>query len=227
MNSTSTNNSSAEPELKPAAKASLSSFSGFSGLNSKSDADSSVVPELKPAIKTSFAGFTNDSTTAELKPDANTSLSGFTGFAGLSSTTSKNSWSSNEKPWTNGNGNNDETRHEAAVNDEVSDTYLESIKALNMSVSSWIQKHLKDNPFVDLTPVFNDYRKHLANIDHKVTPSKQSPDVKPLPSVTPPSSLSKNEQISSKSLNFQTSEAKQEPNKEKLFAGKWNGSHFN
>lgn len=153
-----------------------------------------------------------------MKPAAKTSLTGFTGFGGLASTTSNNVWSSQEKPWAKVNGSKGE---KPAENDNPSESYLESIKALNMSVSSWIQKHVNENPYVDLTPVFNDYRRHLASIESKVTPSKQSPDIKPLPSVTPPSSL-RTEQISSKSLDFKTTEAetKKELHEEKPFAGK-------
>ncbi|KAK3754885.1 hypothetical protein QZH41_018940 [Actinostola sp. cb2023] len=95
-----------------------------------------------------------------------------------------------------------------------------------MSVSSWIQKHLGDNPYVDLTPVFNDYRNHLASIESTESPSKQSPDAKPLPSVTPPLSITskvetKDEQASSKSLYFQTNESVtvNVKNEEKPFAG--------
>ena len=46
--------------------------------------------------------------------------------------------------------------------------YLEQLRSLNVSVSDWIAKHVRDNPFVDLTPIFRDYETHLKNIDNKV-----------------------------------------------------------
>ena len=47
--------------------------------------------------------------------------------------------------------------------------YLEQLRSLNVSVSEWIAKHVRDNPFVDLTPIFRDYETHLKNIDNKVS----------------------------------------------------------
>ena len=46
--------------------------------------------------------------------------------------------------------------------------YLVQLKSLNESVSEWIGKHVKTNPYVDLTPIFNDYTTHLAAIETKV-----------------------------------------------------------
>lgn len=43
--------------------------------------------------------------------------------------------------------------------------YLEQLGALNTSFCAWITKHVTDNAFVDLTPVFKDYEKHLATIE--------------------------------------------------------------
>jgi len=45
--------------------------------------------------------------------------------------------------------------------------YLAHLKALNMQVASWINKHLEQNPLVLLTPVFKDYDKHLVEITEK------------------------------------------------------------
>jgi len=45
--------------------------------------------------------------------------------------------------------------------------YLAHLKALNMQVASWINKHLEQNPLVLLTPVFKDYEKHLSEITGK------------------------------------------------------------
>ena len=45
--------------------------------------------------------------------------------------------------------------------------YLTNLKSLNTSVLEWIQKHIKENPYVDLTPVFKDYQKHIQGIEEK------------------------------------------------------------
>lgn len=48
--------------------------------------------------------------------------------------------------------------------DEVYHRYLQ---ALNQSVSAWIKQHVDINPLIDLTPIFDDYRKHMNDIDAK------------------------------------------------------------
>lgn len=59
---------------------------------------------------------------------------------------------------------------------ECSSSYNDNIKALNESVSSWIQKHIKLNPYVDLTPIFNDYKEHMKNIDQKFSGNGKQTD---------------------------------------------------
>lgn len=59
---------------------------------------------------------------------------------------------------------------------EFSSSYNDNIKALNESVSSWIQKHIKLNPYVDLTPIFNDYKEHMKNIDQKFSGTGKQTD---------------------------------------------------
>lgn len=46
--------------------------------------------------------------------------------------------------------------------------FLENLKALNESVSKWIKEHVNRNPYVDLTPIFADYKSHLSDIESKV-----------------------------------------------------------
>ena len=48
-----------------------------------------------------------------------------------------------------------------------SQMYLANLKSLNTSVLSWIEKHVRENPYVDLSPVFNDYGKHLKDLEQK------------------------------------------------------------
>merc|ERR1719431_453243 len=45
--------------------------------------------------------------------------------------------------------------------------YLKNVKDLNTQVTSWINKHVSSNSLVDLTPVFDDYKKHMTNIRTK------------------------------------------------------------
>lgn len=48
-----------------------------------------------------------------------------------------------------------------------SSEYCAKLKSLNLAVSSWIQQHVSKTPVCDLTPIFNDYSKHLAEIEEK------------------------------------------------------------
>uniref|UniRef100_A0A2I3H938 Nuclear pore complex protein Nup50 n=1 Tax=Nomascus leucogenys TaxID=61853 RepID=A0A2I3H938_NOMLE len=41
------------------------------------------------------------------------------------------------------------------------------LAALNCSVRDWIVKHVNTNPLCDLTPIFKDYEKYLANIEQQ------------------------------------------------------------
>ncbi|XP_077994250.1 nuclear pore complex protein Nup50-like [Glandiceps talaboti] len=52
-----------------------------------------------------------------------------------------------------------------------SSQYCKRLRNLNESVSSWIQKHVKDNPLCDLSPVFRDYEKHLKELEEKFPPT--------------------------------------------------------
>ena len=45
--------------------------------------------------------------------------------------------------------------------------YYKQLETLNQGVCKWISTHVTLDPFVDLSPVFNDYNKHMANIDAK------------------------------------------------------------
>lgn len=48
-----------------------------------------------------------------------------------------------------------------------SSEYNKQLTALNCSVRDWITKHVNDNPLCDLNPIFRDYERHLASIEHK------------------------------------------------------------
>ncbi|XP_015270977.1 PREDICTED: nuclear pore complex protein Nup50 isoform X2 [Gekko japonicus] len=46
-----------------------------------------------------------------------------------------------------------------------SDVYHKQLAALNCSVRDWIVKHVNANPLCDLSPIFRDYEKYLAEIE--------------------------------------------------------------
>lgn len=48
---------------------------------------------------------------------------------------------------------------------DTNSKYIRRLCALNESVSRWIADHVKKNPCLDLTPVFEDYKKYLAELD--------------------------------------------------------------
>lgn len=54
--------------------------------------------------------------------------------------------------------------------DGKSDSFLINLKALNEGVLVWIQKHLDKNPHVNLSPVFDDYKKHFSELLKKHPP---------------------------------------------------------
>ncbi|XP_071589392.1 nuclear pore complex protein Nup50 [Heliangelus exortis] len=48
-----------------------------------------------------------------------------------------------------------------------SGVYHKQLASLNCSVRDWIVKHVNTNPLCDLTPIFRDYEKYLANIEQQ------------------------------------------------------------
>merc|ERR1712059_180336 len=45
--------------------------------------------------------------------------------------------------------------------------YLSCLRALNIQVTNWIKSHVDENPLVDLTPVFKDYKNHIDELKKK------------------------------------------------------------
>ncbi|EDO34132.1 predicted protein [Nematostella vectensis] len=159
-------------------------FTGFKGFSSTSSADvfggSKTLPGISSNLNpkpTGFSGFGCNST------------AGFSGFSGLSATniptTSPPQIAQVSTPTFNGHSNT-KTPQKESNEKEHSDAYLESIKALNQGVSDWVQKHVTSNPYIDLTPVFDDYRKHMKEIERNEPRENESPGVAPLAmAVTP------------------------------------------
>jgi len=72
--------------------------------------------------------------------------------------------------WTSSYGSTSSISTTTSVSSESrqSSEYMEKLRELNQSVSSWISRHVKENPYVDLTPVFNDYRRYWNSIEATV-----------------------------------------------------------
>ncbi|XP_041111328.1 nuclear pore complex protein Nup50-like isoform X2 [Polyodon spathula] len=45
--------------------------------------------------------------------------------------------------------------------------YNRQLASLNCSLRDWVTKHVNVNPLCDLSPIFSDYKKHLASIEKK------------------------------------------------------------
>ena len=69
---------------------------------------------------------------------------------------------------------------------------LETLRDLNLDCSSWIAKNLEKNPYNILTPIFEDYKKHLAALDLQLDSSNNEK------TSLPPASNSKSTDNSSK-----------------------------
>lgn len=53
----------------------------------------------------------------------------------------------------------------AEQDDSKLDEYYGKLKGLNESVLKWIQKHVDDNPFINLQPIFKDYDKYFGELE--------------------------------------------------------------
>ncbi|XP_015752517.1 PREDICTED: nuclear pore complex protein Nup50-like [Acropora digitifera] len=123
-------------------------FSGFSSLNNNSKGFGAGSIGMKPLASSSSNTFSNKKpvladTCATVPSSSNAGQNGV-----------KNSFSG--KP----------SDHQPS-----SVSYQDNIKALNESVLAWIQKHINLNPYVDLSPIFNDYKEHMKEIDLKFSAS--------------------------------------------------------
>lgn len=74
---------------------------------------------------------------------------------------------STEASSSNQNGCKSNSSEESKTTKAQGSSYEDNLKALNESIVAWIQKHLNTNPFVDLSPIFDDYKQHMKNIDSK------------------------------------------------------------
>lgn len=132
-------------------------FSGFAGLNNNTSSFPASTFSVKP-----FSG--NSSFT----PSSTNMFSGLNTSSAVASTSTTASFTafSSSKNGFKANSSSDSNATNAS-----SSSYKDNLKALNESVAAWIQKHIAVNPYVDLTPIFNDYKEHMKNIDSKFSSS--------------------------------------------------------
>jgi len=123
-------------------------FSGFSGLNNNSKGFGAGSIGMKPLASSSSNTFSN------IKPV-------------LADTCATVPSSSNAGQ----NGVKNSLSGKPSDHQQSSVSYQDNIKALNESVLAWIQKHINLNPYVDLSPIFNDYKEHMKEIDSKFSAS--------------------------------------------------------
>ena len=118
---------------------------------------------------------------------------------------------------TNNNSNNSDKENGSKKTDE---NFQKELCQLNMSVLRFIQKNIDENPVIDLQPVFNDYKKHIENLNTKYNqgatstelntstkeeskPEPSKPSFKtPIVSKTPESSLASAPAVSSAAPPF-------------------------
>lgn len=99
----------------------------------------------------------------------------------------------------NDNHNNDEDK---------SKSYYAKLKGLNESVTDWIKKHVDENPFISLIPVFKDYEKYLKEIE-ELKSNTHNPSAKTEHTLVYQKNTCKTEQIEEQktvafNTNFQT-----------------------
>lgn len=109
-----------------------------------------------------------DEATAE-KPNI---FGAFTGFSKAPvSTTSAFGflYNNNNQPKVNGIRHLSPTMDQqtSKADHEHDEEYFSRLKGLNSSVASWIKRHVDENPFVNLKPVFQDYERYFDELELK------------------------------------------------------------
>lgn len=88
-------------------------------------------------------------------PMVNNASNTFTGFKGFGNQSEKKEIS------------NEKTSNSSVKTANSDSAYMTQLKRLNQEVCEWIKKHINENPYVDLSPIFKDYEKHLLNLEKK------------------------------------------------------------
>jgi len=91
----------------------------------------------------------------------------------------------------------------ASADDSSEKEYLASLRVLNETVTTWIADHVKKNPCCVLTPIFQDYEKHLKELESKRSAAvKQTPSSQTTSTLKLGSSLSQSEAATKTSFSF-------------------------
>lgn len=117
-------------------------------------------------------------------------FSGFSGF-GARTTPASNAFNISFGAKPPSDNLNSEFNKTPSTNDSETNEkeYLASLKVLNETVTSWIADHVKKNPCCVLTPIFQDYEKHLKDLELKrKSPTLKENKVLDTPKATPASS---------------------------------------
>lgn len=137
-----------------------SPFSGFAGFGKSSSTSSSPFSFLNQNTLSKIDAPKSQDSVSNLKNEGlNKDVIGipFSNFQQSKSTNSQSD--STFKPFEHIFKSSETTK----INEKKSET-LETLKELNKSCSSWINKHLESNPYCILTPIFKDYEKHLIEL---------------------------------------------------------------
>ena len=68
---------------------------------------------------------------------------------------------------------------DVVAHDDKEKEYLANLKLLNQQLTSWINEHVKKNPCCVLTPIFEDYEKHLKGLEDQKK-QKKVPETPPV-----------------------------------------------
>ncbi|VEL40981.1 unnamed protein product [Protopolystoma xenopodis] len=112
---------------------------------------------------------------SSLKSGTGGSLRSFTGFTSLPPTFQSNGLFNFSKSEKDQPSKAEPATDPSSANEQ--DRRLSLIKSLNEGVLAWITKHVKDDPYCVLSPVFADYDKHLSTIEKRV-PENDGPNRK-------------------------------------------------
>lgn len=85
---------------------------------------------------------------------------------------SKDPPSSSPEPKTNGIGHS--KTNSDSTGKKGNKVFLSHLKALNEGVVKWVKQHLDTNPHVNLSPVFDDYKKHFEELTKKYPSTGES-----------------------------------------------------
>lgn len=125
------------------------------------DNDTGIKPTS--SMFSSFAGFSKD--------NGKSVASAFSFLSSAPSTTTSATNGDSSLVKDNSAAGKLSTANEAAptgiMNDKSQLDYYANLKGLNQSLADWITKKVEQNPFCILTPIFDDYAKHLKIIQDK------------------------------------------------------------